>query len=214
MSDGQLNILSGEFVWKKMQNFSKNYWDEFSKYNVEKNKQSFYQLIKKSIPEENCDFQITARLVYGIDLDIYFNCNNTTKSTLWVAESMNWVPNVFRFLEAIIDSQKTEKFFYCDEEGKDSFLYVQTINDTQIRFIHLSDTIYIDKNKSKNDDFNIRQDLIINKKEFVKHFYSAINEAVNLVKIEELNAEGRTDLLNDFETLKKGSNIIEKYLIA
>lgn len=58
MSDGQLNILSGEFVWKKMQNFSKNYWDEFSKYNVEKNKQSFYQLIKNPYQKKIVIFKL------------------------------------------------------------------------------------------------------------------------------------------------------------
>ena len=196
--------------WLKVQKFSKDYWNSFSRYNEEENKPSFSELIASSVPKENSNLQIITKLIYGLDLDIGFDCNNTN-SSLWIAESMNWVPNIFYFLEAIIYSKETEIFFYCDEEGRDSFLYVQTINDKKIRFIHLSDKRYIGEHTL--NDFNIKQDVIIDKREFVEKFYSAIKKAVATVTIDELNEEGWGHLLNDeYELLKKGSKIIEIFL--
>ena len=209
-SDIDYMVLSEQPSWLKMQKFSKDYWNSFSRYNEEENKPSFSELIANSVPKENSNLQIITKLIYGLDLDIGFDCNNTN-SSLWIAESMNWVPNIFYFLEAIIYSKETEIFFYCDEEGRDSFLYVQTINDKKIRFIHLSDKRYIGEHIL--NDFNIKQDVIIDKREFVEKFYSAIKKAVATVTIDELNEEGWGHLLNDeYELLKKGSKIIEIFL--
>ena len=196
-------------IWQKMQDFSKDQWYYLSKYNVENKKPSFAELITKSIPKENTDLKILVKLIYGIDLDIYFDSNDV--SNLWIAESMNWIPNIFHFLESVIYSKEKECFYYCDEEGEDSFLYVNKINDNDIRFIHLSEQIYIGDGKNESDEYKTRQDVIIGKKEFVKIFYTSIMNAVNNITKKYLKEEC-WDELDEYKILKKGSEIIEKYL--
>ena len=208
-SDIDYMTLYEQPIWQHFQDLSKDIWDDYSKYNVEDNKFSFAELIKNSVASENNNLKIVTETTYGIDLDITFECEQY-KSQFWLAESVNWVPNIFRFLEAIIYSKDKECFYYCEEEGPDTFLYAKNLSNNKIRFIHLSPRIQFQRH-IQCEDYKIRFDIIVDKKEFVKTFYNSIISAINKVSMKELEIEWDYQI-DEYKILKKGSCIIEKYI--
>lgn len=103
------------------------------------------------------------------------------------------------------------KHIYCEEEGPDTFLYTKNLPDNKIRFIHLSPRIQFQRH-IQCEDFKIRFDVIVNKKEFIKSFYNSIIAAIKKVTVKTLKNEGFDYQTEEYKILKKGSKIIEKYL--
>ena len=67
--------------WLKVQKFSKDYWNSFSRYNEEENKPSFSELIASSVPKENSNLQIITKLISIISLFYFtfYKINNTLR---------------------------------------------------------------------------------------------------------------------------------------
>ena len=166
-------------------------------------------MLGNSIPEETDTINFSSKISCGIDLDVTCQCKNL-KIYFWLAEATNWLPNIFSFLEAIICAKSNELFFYLDEEGIDTFLYVKRFDNNKIRFAHLT-TRTQNGDYSSEGDFKIRMDVIINEKAFIKTFYNSIINAINGIDRQEIENDWNYQL-EEYEILKSGSHLIEEYL--
>lgn len=201
-SDTDYMNLKETPIWQIVQDFSKQTWNEYSK----NEKITFEQLIETSIPIETNKLNITIANAYYVDLEFLFE-TDYGKSIFWLAEAVNTPAHLLRFLEAIIISKEDEIYFYCEEEGPDTFLFVKKIND-KIRFIHLSQRKQFSK-YIETEAYKIRQDIITDKKNFIRTFYSTIK---NVIKNTDTKQYTCNWMLNQFIELQKGSPIIEQYL--
>ena len=86
----------------------------------------------------------------------------------------------------------------------------KNLSNNKIRFIHLSPRIQFQRH-IQCEDYKIRFDIIVDKKEFVKTFYNSIISAINKVSMKELEIEWDYQI-DEYKILKKGSCIIEKYI--
>lgn len=209
VSDNDYMILSEKHEWQKLQAFSEYNWNFYSKSNIEGKKPSFKKLVKSSKPIKLHNINVLVETSCGIDLDIIFEANNI-KSQIWIAESVNYVPNILRFLEAIVYSKSKECFYFFEEEGPETFLYTKNLSDNKIRFIHLSSRIQFQR-RIQSEEYKIRLDVIIDKKEFVRTLYNSIMNEVNKISKKEILEEWEYQI-DAFEVLKRGSQIIEKYI--
>lgn len=208
-SDIDYMSLFEQPIWQHVQDFSKRIWEDYSGYNIDDNKPSFNKLLKDSTPTKANNIKVITKAEYGVDLNITLESDNN-KSNFWLAESVNYIPNIFKFLEAVIYSKQKECYFYFEEEGPDTFLYTKSLPNNKIRFVHLSSRIQFQR-YIQCEDYKIRMDIIIDKKEFVKAFYTSVMNAINGIDFEEIKTEWDYQL-DEYKILKSGSPLIEKYL--
>ena len=201
------NIAKEE--WEEYQSYAARCWHSCNDILLEWNQETLDDLLSSSKSVNVSNFSIDTRLIFGIDLDIIFNADGK-KSQLWVAESVNYVPNIIYFLEAIISTDDNEYFYYCEEEGPDTYLYVKKVTKDDIRFVHISERAQFAE-YIKTEEFKIRQDIVINKNQFIKDFYTSITKAVKNTDIKYIQREWWYQTA-DFEELQEGSPIIENYL--
>ena len=201
-SDIDYMSFSEKPIWQNVQDFSKKLWLEYSK----NEKITFEKLIDMSVPVKTHKLNITIANSCCSDLEFLFE-TDYGKSLLWLAETVNSPVSILRFLEAVIESKEKDIYFYCEEEGPDTFLYVNKL-EYGIRFIHLSPRIQFSK-YIQTGDYKILQDVVIDKKNFIKAFYATIKNAVETIVPEEYPCSW---MLEQFSELQKGSYIIEKYL--
>ena len=201
------NISRKDF--EEYQSYAVRCWHEVNDILLENLQDTLDYLLSSSKSIEVSDFIIDTKLLYGIDLDITFNFAGKA-SQVWVAESVNYVPNIFYFLEAIISTNYNEYFYYCEEEGPNTFLYVKRIKKDDIQFVHISQRVQFSKHV-ETEDYKVRQNIVINKNIFIKTFYTSIMNAVKSKTKKDIKRECYYQL-NEFEELKNGSIIIEKYL--
>ncbi len=112
-------------------------------------------------------------------------------------------------MEAVIDLNEKNIYFYFDEEGPDTFLYVNNLGNN-IRFIHLSSRKQFSK-YIEIDDYRILQDIIISRKEFIKTFYSTVAEILKNILSEQYPSKW---MVEQYYTTNKKFCIINKYLEA
>ena len=158
------NIIKNNF--EEYQSLANRCWNNGNEYLLETEQDTLDDLLSSSKSVKVSNFSINTKLIYGIDLDIIFNADNK-KSQLWIAESVNYVPNILYFLEAILSTNYNEFFYFCEEEGPNTFLYVKLVTNDEIRFVHISQRVQF-ATHIQTEKFKIRQDIIINKNQFVK----------------------------------------------
>lgn len=172
------------------------------------------ELIEKSATTSVKDFNVNAEWIGGVNIKIDSTSDNVnhkfTCSNLWIAESINYPPDIFSFLEAIILSEEKEIFYFCDEEGPETFLHVDNLGNNLIRFVHLSQRVQCG-NFIQTEDYKVRHDITIDKTEFIKTFYTALVNAIKDVDKKELEEESFWEL-DSFEAFEKCSPIIDEYL--
>ena len=109
-------------------------------------------------------------------------------------------------MEAIIQSKK-HCYLWCEEEGPETYFYVQSIEDNKIRFIHISNRTQNVKGLN-TEDFKIRQDFIVNKYNFIEQFYKALRKPIQNFSVEQAD-----ELCSkEFKSFPKDSLIVKKYL--
>lgn len=168
----------------------------------------FQDLINNSKPRisENLKIYISQeKFIADLDFDIKIEsvCGN---STIWVASSINDINRLWRFLEALT-LEAPEYCYYVDEEGPDTFLYIQSLNEQKVRVLHITNRIQTNPS-IKFDKVKVLQDLIIDKMIFIKTLYDELRRIITN------STEEEADWYNfgDFERLDKDSEIIKEYL--
>lgn len=167
------------------------------------------ELIEKSSPVNGENVKITANEVWLFDLiDYEFIINNNDNiSYCYYGFAENNMNDLWYFLESLTQTNE-DLYFSCEEEGPTSFFYIHNLDNEKIRFIHISNRVQKPV-QIINGLFQIHQDFIISKYQFIKQFYDAIRQPIINTRIEDLdNSLG----IEEFEQLKKDSIIIKKYL--
>lgn len=166
------------------------------------------ELIQKSSPIEGENAIITAneRWLFGL-IDYEFIINNKDNiSYCYYGFAENSMNDLWYFLELLTQTNK-DLYFSCEEEGPTSFFYIQNLDNEKIRFMHISNRVQKPV-QIINGLFQIHQDFVISKYNFIKQFYDAIRKPIINTKIEDLD---NTLGIEEFEQLNKDSDIIKKY---
>lgn len=197
-------------AWKYQQKIAKKGWDYYydSKQFFYDDEKTFKELIAGSVPVDGNNLIIDCNDTFKLgflDYDIVIN-NNGHISNIYYGFAVNEMNFLWNFLEAIIQS-KEDSYLWCEEEGPETYFYVQNVKDNKIRFIHISNRKQ-DVKGLITEDFKIRQDFIASKYKFVEEFYKALRKPIQNFSIENEN-----DLcLQDFEKIHKDSIIVKKFL--
>ena len=196
-------LLQCSPVWLEQQELDSRGWEIFSK----EESPTYDELIERSNPNDDREFSV-ACVLNDVGLEFTFKSARGV-SWLWVAESVNNVPYVFRFLEAVADTHEGSCYFHCDEEGPDSLLRTTCLSGSKIRFVHVSDRWSYSPGGAVAYTGMIRQDIILDRYQFVSRMYRAIREAARRVDPEEAQYSFQAELFNQ---MKAGSWFLERCL--
>lgn len=186
-------------IWKDYQEWAANYWCDWNEYYKAISSENFYDLINQTECQRFSRLKITGERIYTTDIELAIK-SKFGDSKIWLASSMNKISNIWRFLEAVIRSSEPDVFFYCDEEGADTFFYVKKYQNELIHFIHLTN------NNTK--EWKVVQNITVFQDLFVYAFYKAINLAIrNGEYVLKSNSE-----YPYFIDLVKGSEIVKTYV--
>ncbi len=198
-------------LWQKQQESAFKEWQFFydNRELLENGELTIKELIESSHPVDGENVIITANDDWGlgfIDYDFTIS-NNKNISYCYYGFAENCMNELWYFLELL--TQTTEDlYFACEEEGPESFFYIQNINGEKIRFMHISDRVQ-QPNGIVVGLFKVHQDFIISKHKLIEQFYNAMRIPIISTKIEELSHPLGTE---EFEDLIKDSEIIKNYL--
>ena len=165
-------------------------------------------LIKSSTPLLSKTIKIyiyEEKFLFDLDFNIIIE-NSYSRSEIWVASSVNDANRLWRFLESLT-FDKNEYCYYVEEEGPNTFLYIKSINHNDIRVLHISNRRQVSP-AIEFDNTKILQDVIINKKDFIKSLYLELLRIISNSNKEEADEYN----FGDFERLNKDSQIIKEYL--
>ena len=210
-SDIDYMSLYENSIWLQQQEYALRDWKIFNDNRdcLEDGELMPKELIQKSSPIEGENTIITANegWLFGL-IDYEFIINNKDNiSYCYYGFAENSMNDLWYFLELLTQTNK-DLYFSCEEEGPTSFFYIQHLDNEKIRFIHISNRVQKPV-QIINGLFQIHQDFIISKYNFIKQFYDAIRQPIINTKIEDLD---NTLGIEEFEQLNKDSDIIKKYL--
>ena len=185
--------------WKHYQEWASDYWYDWNNYYKSISSKNFYNLINEAEIRRICRLEITGKRIYTTDIELTLK-SKFGESQIWLASSMNNLSNIWLFLEAVIRNTEPYVFFYCDEEGADTFFYVKKYQNERLYFVHLTN------NNTK--EWKVVQKITTFQDIFIYAFYKAINSAI---KNGEYVLKNNGDYDN-FIDLVKGSTIVKTYL--
>ena len=187
--------------WKRYQQWAENYWHSWNSHYKLISSKNFHDLINETDTKRFSGLNITGERIYTTDIEFALK-SKFGDSKIWLPASMNKISNIWKFLEAVIRSRKPYVFYYCDEEGADTFLYVKKYKNELLFFVHLTN------NNTK--EWKVEQKITVFQDTFIHAFYNAINSAI---RNGEYVLKNNTNY-GDFIDLIKGSTIVKTYLLG
>ncbi len=208
-SDIDYMSLAERIIWQEQQDLAQRDWDCYydSKQYLDDNEKTFKELIAESIPINGNNMRITANDEYSTGfLDYYFEINNNgIISKCYYGFAINNMNFLWNFVEAMVMS-KNDCYLCCEEEGPETYFYIQNLDDDKIRFIHISNRIQDEG--LVTEDYKVRQDFITSKYNFIKQFYTCL-----IQPIRHFNKTNMSKVcLDEYNEFYKNSIIVKKYL--
>lgn len=137
-------------------------------------------------PVENADFKLEKGKEHAGWVYIYFK-NNDIIFSVCLSLAVGDLTELVEFFENLIDLQDEMALILDDEMISEALLYASPVDNEKIRFL-IADGHEI-HTKWNNDllgdrdpelsDYEIKCDVILNKKKLLKEFYSAIKNIIN-----------------------------------
>lgn len=169
-------------------------------------------LLKKSTPIEEKFIRISS--VYSLEHLFYnFKFKTSTQETfMCICTALGNTDDLWKFLENICDKNFENSIFISEQEGPESILIAQKIDDTNIRFTIINDrwmkhnwnketkNYKFEAQHTKEYDMEIVFDIILSKKDFIYTFYLELYDIFYGTDIEAGAALGKAQ--TDSETIK------------
>ena len=208
-SDIDYMCLSEKATWQEQQDLAKRDWNYYydSREYLDDGEKTFKELISESTPVDGTNAIVTADDEYFSGfLDYYFVINNNGNiSNCYYGFAVNNMNFLWDFLEALVIS-KDDCYLWCEEEGPETYFYVQNLDNDKIRFIHISNRIQDDGLFIEN--YKICQDFITSKYNFIKQFYTCLMQPIKHFNINNMSKV----CLDEYEEFYKDSKNVKKYL--
>lgn len=153
------------------------------------------QFIDKSTPTENNDLQLYKGEEDAGWVKLYFKYNGS-KFEILITLAAYDLSDLVIFFENIINLEDASAIYLENEEISNPLLYVSPIDNQKIRFLVADGKRVHDlwKDDKISDDeldskgltyYDIRCDVIVEKKKLLKEFYRAIKNIINTCTIDE-----------------------------
>lgn len=151
-------------------------------------------LIEDSKPISSTDINFNITYVGDdIYIDIYVG---DIESSVWVSSAENRIASLWFFLFSLKNMSDT-CYYYCAEEGPESFIIIKRYSEHQVRFIHLSNKVQDDSNGIVMEDYKIRQDFIVDKSWLEGILYEGLKSTISK-ESEDITAHWMLDEYEDF----------------
>lgn len=177
-------------------------------------KEQIRNLLKKSTPVEVESLNFTG-FVNGHSHGIYdFYLKNTKNKRIVIPfrDELSNINDFWPFLEFLTSTNETS-LLYIDDDGNEQILYVEHINEQNIRFFIAETWNVYDKFQKHEiehytyEDADVLLDVIINKKVMIKQFYEQLLKMFDGWEKETDFAPWATDV-NEWQ---KDSEILKNY---
>ena len=196
--------------WKGFQKEAIRIWKLYTN-EEETNQINFFEdLIANSSPKYVKELKFSLNEEFIGDCDLYIDIESDFgTSNVYLSSAENDADILLWFVEALTFDKK-EYYFTCSEEGPDTFFYVKTIDDKNVRFVHISNKKMFESQFPivTEESFKILQDFIINKYTLIEKIYNSLMLTIRNTNPDKINY-WEVDV---FEDMKKNSKIITNYL--
>ena len=155
-------------------------------FNVWFSEEETTEFIKKSAPYKNADFRLYKGEEDAGWVNFYFKYNESEFSVFTTLATSD-LSDIVAFFENIIDLKEETAIFLDDEMVSIPLLYAAPVDNQKIRFL-IADcerAHNLSKEGKMEDDYwnlchyDIKCDVIVEKKKLLKEFYRAIKNVIN-----------------------------------
>lgn len=151
------------------------------------------QFINKSTPSENSNLQLFRSKEDAGWVYFYFK-NNGSDFRILITLVTSDLSDIVSFFENIINLKEDTAVFLDNELVSTPLLYVSPVDNEKIRFLVADEerinTLFEDDKFNEDDskgifDYDVKCDVIVEKKKLLKEFYRAIKNIINNCVIDE-----------------------------